>query len=53
MDNPEYVARQLKKLEEYRKVGIVFGENLFVTMESSGHPLNMKEINAFIDAHLI
>lgn len=53
MDDPEYVADQLNRLEEYKKVGIELGKNLFVTMESSLYPLNVKMINDFIDSYLI
>lgn len=53
MDDPEYVADQLNRLEEYKKVGIELGKNLFVTMESSMYPLNVKMINDFIDSYLI
>ena len=53
MDDPEYVAEQLRKLEEYKKVGIELGKNLFVTMESHNHPLNVKTINIFIDDYLV
>lgn len=53
MDDPEYVAEQLRKLEEYKKVGIELGKNLFVTMESRLHPLNIKIINKFIDDFLV
>ena len=52
MDDPSYVNKQLKKLEAYRKAGIILGKNLFVTIETKDKPLIPETIFQFIDDHL-
>lgn len=42
MDDPGYVRRNMKKIDEYMKNGIFDGKNLILTMESEGYPVNMK-----------
>ena len=44
LDDEEYRFHNLCKIEEYRKNDIFIGKNLFITHESSGCPLNMREI---------
>lgn len=44
LDDEEYRLHNLRKIEEYRKNGIFAGKNLFITHESSGCPLNIREI---------
>ena len=44
IDDKEYRMHNLQKIEEYRKSGIFAGKNLFITYESSGCPLNIREI---------
>ena len=52
MDDPGYVNKQLNKLKEYRKAGIILGVNLFVTMETMSNPLCPETIYQFIDDFL-
>lgn len=52
MDDPDYVNKQLNKLKEYRKAGLILGVNLFVTMETLSNPLCPETIYQFIDDHL-
>ncbi len=42
MDDPGYVRRNMKKIDEYMKNGIFDGKNLILTMESESYPINMK-----------
>lgn len=50
MDDTEYVNRNLWKLEEYRKIDIRLGLNLFLTYESGSNPLGTNEINNVIQS---
>lgn len=49
MDDMSYVTSNIWKLEEYKKIGINLGDNLFVTYETMSHPLTTAEINHNID----
>ncbi len=42
MEDPGYVRRNMKKIDEYMKNGIFDGKNLILTMESESYPINMK-----------
>lgn len=53
LDNPEYCAKALKKLEELAENGILPGKNLIITAESSQRVLNNKMINKHIQEYLI
>ena len=44
MDDPDYVNSNLIKIRNYEKIGIVAGDNLILTMETSMIPLNKEEI---------
>lgn len=44
IDDEDYRFHNLRKIEEYRKNGIFTGKNLFITYESGGCPLNIREI---------
>lgn len=48
MDNPDYVEKALKKIEEYAKHGYFPGVNLILTYETSQRPLNMQIILAML-----
>lgn len=52
MDNPDYCASTLYKLETYAKHGLVMGKNLIVTLESSKHPLNTEYVDKIIKTFL-
>ena len=49
MGDIDYISYTLKKLEEYRKDGIVLGDNLVITMESGSVPLSTKDIDKIIE----
>ncbi|MBP5492003.1 MAG: hypothetical protein J6Y08_04090 [Clostridiales bacterium] len=42
LDHPEYLAKNMQKLQDYQKVGIFVGKNLLLTHEIDGFPLNMN-----------
>lgn len=44
MDDVEYVENNVKKISEYEKIGIILGDNLIITMETSGIPLGTRTI---------
>jgi len=48
MDNPDYSNNALSKIQLYSREGYVLGNNLFVTMESSTHPLDSRMLDALI-----
>ena len=53
MDNPEYCARALSKLNAYHRNGYFEGENLLITMESSLHPMDPGEVEALFRNYLL
>ena len=42
LDKPEYLMKNMRKLSEYRAVGIYTGKNLILTCEIDGCPLDMN-----------
>lgn len=48
MSNEEYRQSNMEKLDEYRRNGIFFGKNLFVTYEGEGSYLNIREIKKMV-----
>ena len=53
MDNPEYAANAITRLEEMAKCGIVLGKNLLLTAETSKHPLNMGTVKILAEEYLL
>lgn len=53
MDDEEYVAHAMQKIETYAGNGILPGKNLILTHETSQRPLNVKTVQKLIDAFLI
>ncbi len=49
VDDPVYMAKNLEKLKDYSKAGIVLGHNLFFTYETKQNPLTISAINKVID----
>ena len=43
MGDLTYVSKNIWKLEEYKKVGIYIGINLFITFESNSSPMGTNE----------
>lgn len=53
VDNPEYVERQFVKQAQYKKVGIVYGDNLFYTFETGTQILTKQNIMDVIEQFLL
>lgn len=53
VDNEEYAESMIKKIDNYRKHGILQGYNLIVTMETKEVPLNARKVRNTIKAHLL
>ena len=53
MDNPEYSAHALERINNYTLNGYVSGDGLLYTLESSVHPLDMRALNKIIEKYLI
>lgn len=49
MDDPKYTEDLVKRINDYSKAGIVIGQNLFLTFESSTSPLDMKTLDELIE----
>ena len=53
MDDAEYARHSVFKLKSYMKNGIIVGENLIITEETSLNPLGTDEIDAIIQQFLM
>lgn len=53
MDDENYVAANMHKLDLYEKNGYLLGENLIVTHETSKSPLNVKVLDSYIKTYFI
>lgn len=49
MDDPEYARRAVRKIEVYEENGILLGERLIITFETSEKVLSTKEIKRTIE----
>lgn len=52
LDNPEYVSKCLKKLENYAEIGLFLGENIILTAESSLYGLSTEYVDTLIKLYL-
>ena len=48
MDDPSYLDRMLKKVNEYNRAGYRLGDNLIITMESYSQPLDIRAAERMI-----
>ncbi len=53
MDNPQYAAHAVEKINAYENAGIYPGEQLILTYETSNVVLSMKTVNDLIYRYLI
>lgn len=53
MDNPDYVDKNMRKIDLYERNGILLGEKLLITHETSKAPLNRKVLDLYIETYLI
>ena len=51
MHDPDYVERNLRKLNAYLKSGFIIGETLIITFESASHPIDTRYIEKLIRHH--
>lgn len=48
MDNPEYSNDVVKRVQEYSQAGIILGDSLFLTLESSTMPFDVRVLDEMI-----
>lgn len=53
MDDENYVASNMRKLDLYEKNGYLLGESLIITHETSTAPLNMKVVDSYIKTYFL
>lgn len=53
MDNPEYSAKAVQKINAYILNGFLPGDGLIYSMETSEHPLDMRVVERMIDRYLV
>lgn len=53
MDDRQYLVKSVGRIKEYSKNGIVIGDRLIITEETSMQPLGTNEIDAIINTLLI
>ena len=49
MDKPSYYEGAMRKLDIYEKNGILLGEGLILTHETSGNPLDINVLERYVD----
>ncbi len=52
VDNPEYAIKNIKKLIDYEKSGLILGDTLLLSAESAESPLNLEAIKKKVEAVL-
>ena len=52
MDDPEYSAKAIRKMQEYQKRGFFFGENLLYTFEMQKETIDTRELQKLIKRYL-
>lgn len=53
MDNPDYVEKNMRKLDLYEKNGFLLGKNLIITRETSDVPLIISVVKKYIENYFI
>lgn len=53
MDDPDYCKQALEKIDLYESCGIMLGDKLLATFESSRKSINMKNVDAIIERCII
>ena len=48
----DYLSSNMRKIREYKREGIVLGENLFITIESGSMPLSVRDVEMTINNFL-
>lgn len=53
LDNPDYVEKNINKIDIYEKNGFLLGDNLIVTHETGKTPLSRGVLDSYIEKYLI
>ncbi len=53
MDDPDYAEAAVQKIQRYERSGYHMGDQIIYTMETSGNPLNMKDVERMIRQYLL
>lgn len=53
MDDENYVASNMRKLDLYEKNGYLLGESLIITHETSTASLNIKVVDFYIKTYFL
>ena len=48
MDDPDYINRNLPKLQSFPQNGIVLGKNFIATFESAKHPFDISTLEIML-----
>lgn len=48
MDDPGYSNKNTRRINIYSNNGIIMGDNLFISMETSLHPLDIRTVDRLI-----
>lgn len=51
MDDPQYAEDMVKRVNDYSNAGIIVGEKLFLTFETSKTPMDVRVLDRMIDAN--
>ena len=51
MDDPDYAEEMVKRINEYNREGIILGDRLFLSFETSDTPLDSRVIDNLINKH--
>ena len=53
LDKPDYVEKNINKIDIYEKNGFLLGDNLIVTHETGKTPLSRGVLDSYIEKYLI
>ena len=48
MDRPEYAEAAVRKIMEYEAGGLLLGNQLIITMETTEKPLNIEDVERIL-----
>lgn len=53
MEDPEYVSKNINRMNELASSGLILGQNLLFTFESAHRPLNTKTLQLLVETHFL
>ena len=53
MDNPDYANKNTRRLNIYSNNGLILGDNLFISMETSLYPLDIRTVDRLIKTRFL